>query len=84
MTPSDIEVLLHCHTTPSPHPRLDVPSVKGAIQRFFVLGLIEKYKGKVDVYVTTAGGELMVKALCLVPLPTMEWTHPLVPAQRQS
>lgn len=33
-SPSDIEVLLHHHYSPDPHPRRDAPAVKDAIIRF--------------------------------------------------
>ena len=42
MTPSDIEVLLHYHCSPEPHPRIDAPAVREVTKRFLKDGIIKK------------------------------------------
>jgi len=72
ITPSDIEVLLHYHTNPAPHPRKLAPAVKEATERFVREGLIELDDEK--LYTTTTDrGKAFVKALCNTPLPTQAW-----------
>lgn len=67
MTPNEIEVLIHCHVTPTVHPRANAPAVEDAIQRFLKHGLIEKDD---SYYKTTGRGEVHVKQLCSLPWPT--------------
>ena len=71
MTPNDIEVLLHYHTSQTPHPREDAPAVKEATKRFVCMGLIELVDGK--HYITTDRGDAFIKVLCGTPLPTQAW-----------
>jgi len=75
ITPGDIEVLLHYHTNPAPHPRRDTPAVKEATKRFVCEGLIEldDKKQYITTYITTDRGEAFVKVLCNTPLPTQAW-----------
>ena len=74
MTPSDIEILIHCHVTPSVHPRFDALAVKESFANFVDLGLIEPFAGS---YKTTPRGEAFVNTLCQMPMPVQAWVHPL-------
>lgn len=65
--PSNIEVLLHCHVTPGPHPRAGAPAVEEALDFFMRLGAIEP-DGRRG-HRTTALGIAWVKALCRTPMP---------------
>lgn len=81
MTPSDIEVLLHCHTSPATHPRASAPAVREAIAEFLFLGLIESCRegygpDECQPYQTTEGGRVLVQALCSVPFPVKKWSMP--------
>lgn len=67
-SPNNIEVLLHCHTRPGPHPRLDAGAVQSALAKFKQLGAIES-DGTKDGYRTTPMGKAWVQALCNVPPP---------------
>lgn len=67
-TPNNIEVLLHCHTTPAPHPRRHAPAVADALALLRTLGAIEATADE-NVETTTALGRAWVEALCRVPLP---------------
>lgn len=69
--PSNIEVLLHCHCYPVPHPRLEGPAVRDAIKMFRDLGAIEERPPLKDVYATTLLGRAWVEALCMVPPPRL-------------
>lgn len=78
MTPSDIEVLLHYHCSPTPHPRASTPAVKAATNAFRSMGLIHlqpDFKSN-HRYETTEGGKILVEALCAVPFPVKRWTMP--------
>lgn len=41
LTPSDLEVLIHCHAIPTPHPRWEAPAVREALNMFLKAGIIE-------------------------------------------
>ena len=72
MTPNDIEVLLHCHVSPQPHPRNNAPAVQAAIACFMRDELIEpivdcpQREGQ-EIYITTAKGKALVAKLCATP-----------------
>jgi len=67
-SPNNIEVLLHCHTRPQPHPRLDAGAVRDAIGEFLRLGAIEPDE-EANCWRTTPLGKAWVQALCNVPPP---------------
>jgi len=71
MTPHDIEVLIHCHVSPAPHPRLGTTGVNSAIQSLLSNGLIERHIP--DVYTTTNRGKAHIAQLCSTAWPTEEW-----------
>lgn len=65
MTPLEIELLLHYHTSPARHPRHDAPGVREARERFLALGLIEPDgRAGCDFFITTAKGRQLVRQLC--------------------
>lgn len=67
-TPNNIEVLLHCHCSPEPHPRIHAPAVADAIAFLEASGAIERdpYPGS---FRTTPLGRRWVASLCNVGLP---------------
>lgn len=67
-SPNNIEVLLHFHTCPHPHPRIDAPAVKEAIMQFLEIGAIVVFD---DTYITTRLGHAWVDALCNTPPPRL-------------
>lgn len=77
-TPSDIEVLIHCHSFAEPHPRLEAPAVKEAICYFLKEDLIAPDNKKEHLFWTTDRGKKLVKMLCETPLPTLiqYWKDP--------
>lgn len=76
MTPSDIEVLIHCHASGGPHPRADAPAVREAIRMFLEAELIEQLTADPTTYTTTDGGKLLIEELCRTPFPIKKWTMP--------
>ena len=70
MTPSDIGILLHCHTCPDPHPRIDAPAVQETIADFIEFGIL-KQKGY--SYITTGKGNALVTLLCKTEMPQQAW-----------
>jgi len=72
MTPSDIQILLHCHTTPAIHPMHPAPAVVQGLMFLNNSGLITKVEG-CEYYTTTKKGRAYVKILCAVPQPTCVW-----------
>jgi len=77
MTPNDIEVLLHCHCIPRPHPRKDAPAVSESIKMFLDNGLIDiSLEGGSDCYKTTEKGRFLVKMLCETPFPDQIFIDP--------
>ena len=71
MSPSDIDVLLHCYVVPTKHPRADAPAVREAIYRFLQEDLI--YQMDDGTYRTTKRGSAHVAQLCSIPFPTQAW-----------
>ena len=71
MTPNDIEILIHCHVLPTPHPRIDVPAVSDSLTMLERAGLIEKTEA--GGYETTARGRAHIATLCQTPWPVMKW-----------
>lgn len=57
MTPNDIEILIHCHVCPEPHPRKDAPAVDESLKSLERNGLIEQRLG--DGYHTKIEGALI-------------------------
>jgi hypothetical protein len=74
MTPGEIEILIHCHCTPEPHPRLHAPAVQATIQSFLANDLIQRAES-FDGYVTTARGAAHIEQLCRTPWPTQAWVN---------
>lgn len=85
LSPSDIEVLLHCHVCPAPHPRSGAPAVRAAIDMFAYADMIEVWEptggalGEPSYWRTTDKGDAFVKALCNTPEPVQTWTVPSTP-----
>lgn len=75
MTPSEIEILLHCHVSPEPHPREHAPAVREALNMFKILGAIE-----IDYtnggHQTTEKGKKWVEMLCDTPEPVARFVDP--------
>lgn len=85
MTPNDIEVLLHCYTSPAPHPRIHAPKVQQALGMFTRQGIIEadheRNKSSIggsNCFNVTEQGAVLIKMLCDTPFPIAhtEWTDP--------
>lgn len=71
-TPNEIEVLIHCHCTPEPHPRLHAPAVQEALGKLAECGAIERHgKG----WRTTNLGAAWLCALQRVPLPRQQMVY---------
>lgn len=75
MSPSDIEVLIHFHVCPDPHPRTDAPAVIEAVDTFLSAGLIEKRPGagNEECYMTTSRGRAHIGQLCNTIWPQQAW-----------
>lgn len=81
MTPSDIEVLIHCHVTMVPHPRQSAPAVQSALDRFERDGLIQRLTPDgLEGYSTTQRGVVLMKMLCETPYPQQQWVDPRLPS----
>lgn len=74
MTPGEIEILIHCHCTPEPHPRLHAPAVQDAIRSFLDSNLIQPV-GLSGGYTTTVRGEAHIAQLCKAALPVQAWVN---------
>ena len=74
-TPSDLDVLLHYHVCPEPHPRAEAPAVRDAIERFMREDILEFKKG-VGFVTTTKRGRLWVEMLLATPPPESAYVDP--------
>jgi hypothetical protein len=72
----NIEILLHCHTSPTPLLRGDGELMDAeTMQEFVDAGLIELTPSRgQNVYGTTPLGGAWVEALCMMPPPKQIWT----------
>ena len=71
MTPNDIEILIHCHVSPTPHPREGDSAVRESLNNFVWHELI-----RIDIngiYRTTERGAAHLEQLCDMPLPRNAW-----------
>ena len=75
MTPNDIEILIHCHVSGQPHPRLEAPAVQDSLAHFEQAGMIVQTQSN-NVYSTTPGGQKLMEMLCDTPFPKEEWFDP--------
>jgi hypothetical protein len=77
-TPSDIEVLIHCHCFAEPHPRLEAPAIKDTIRCFLKEDLIVPDNTKEHIFWTTDKGKKLIDMLCETPLPVLYqgWKDP--------
>ena len=71
MTPNAIEILIHCHVCPSPHPRKDAPAVAEELDSLQRNGLIEP--GSQGGYRTTRRGSAHIEQLCRTAWPRQVW-----------
>jgi hypothetical protein len=72
MTPNDIEILIHCHTTPLVHPRIDAPAVKESLEMMESHNLIYQEILE-EYYLTTDKGKAYIAMLCNTPMPEQVW-----------
>ena len=68
--PVNVEVLLHCHTTPAPHPNIEAKSTKDAINRLLEGDCITPED---NYYRTTELGRAWVKAICNTEMPKIKY-----------
>ena len=69
MTPSTLELLMHHHVVPGPHPRSDAPAIQEGLKQLVHHGLIEAVPAQVGVYETTEKGAAHIQQLCALPFP---------------
>lgn len=74
MTPSDLEVLIHCYVSPNPHPRLEAPAVQDSIRDFLMADVI--YQVTESTYRTTKRGEMWLKMMLDTPMPVYQLVDP--------
>jgi hypothetical protein len=76
-SPSNLELLLHCYYSRTPHERLHAPAIQEGIQYLLQEGMIEP--GTVpDSYGATAKAEAFIEHLLAVPFPEAKWIVPQV------
>lgn len=73
MTPNGIEILIHCHVCPLPHPRREAPAVAEELDSFQRNGLIEPLPGNFGGFRTTDRGRAHIEQLCRTAWPIQAW-----------
>ena len=71
MTPNDIEVLIHHHVSPEPHPRAHALAIQESIRMFIINGIFEPREG--GNHRTTQKGDALVRMLCNLKWPQKAW-----------
>jgi hypothetical protein len=72
-TVHDLEVLLHCHVSPTVHPRYHVQAVKDAISSLVAHDMIEQSDRH---YSTTEKGKFYLEHLLSQPFPVVIYAIP--------
>ncbi len=69
--PAHVEFLMHCHCSPEPFERWDVPMFVSLAKNWVDLGIIARNTNLevAPVYSTTPLGKAWVNAICNTPLP---------------
>jgi hypothetical protein len=83
MSPLEISILLHYHTSKTDYRGgdFDAPAVREAINNFIGNGvLVERVVGAIGdgTYEMTERGIVWVKHICSIPLPEQRWEMPKV------
>lgn len=71
MTPFEIDILLHFHTTPTDYPNRNSALYSSIVDIFLKNGLI--VEDSAGLYFTTARGVAHVQQLCSLPWPVSQW-----------
>jgi hypothetical protein len=74
LTPNELEILIHCHTTPTAHPRHDAPAVQEALAWFMEDGII-KPTDTCRVFTTTNKGRAWLSDILATPMPRQAWIN---------
>ena len=74
LSPCDIDVLLHHHTSPSPHDSAEFPAIKESVEWFVANGVLKR-DGE-GILRTTPMGCAFVKSICSTQLPVHAWKNP--------
>ena len=72
MTPYEIKLLIHFHTTPAMPDSIAAPIYQPTVDSFIENGLIEEADG---LYQTTERGAAHVEQLCTTPWPGQRWVN---------
>jgi hypothetical protein len=76
-SPSNLELLLHCHYSPEQHPRLRAPAIQEGIDYLIGHGMIRHARGgDPEIYDTTEKGVAYIDYLMQVPFPEQHWIVP--------
>ena len=70
-SPLDIEVLIHYHTSPAPHPNADAPAVNESINRYIDDDIFCVVR--VGSYQLTTKGLAWLHEILSVPYPRQAW-----------
>lgn len=71
-----IEVLIHCHVFPAPHPRGTTPTAMKAINYLLGSDLIKEDGSTEDGrYITTERGDVHIRHLKDLPFPVAVWNN---------
>jgi hypothetical protein len=77
MSPSDLEVLIHCHAIAGIHPRADAPAVRDVLERFRSNDIIEECSGdRRGEFYTTERGKAWLEMILRTPMPVEAWIDP--------
>ena len=81
-TPNDVEVMLHCHTSPEEHPRIDAQAVYNAIDDFLLRDMIQRdTMAHAKIYTPTPKGRAWLKAILSTPEPTAVTSWKVMPEE---
>lgn len=75
-SPSNLELLLHCHYSPEPHERFHAPAIIEGIAYLHRQCIIKPVTGKQNVYETTDKGKAFIEHLMTIPFPVQKWEIP--------
>lgn len=73
VSPSNLELLLHCHVSPEQHPRLEAKAIKGGLEYLQGHGMIERYD---RTWTTTEKGKFYIEYILSIPFPEQSFRIP--------
>ena len=75
MTPIKLDILLHCHISPTAHPQYDSPAFRVELQNLMEEDIVRS-TSKENIFALTQKGEAWLRLILETPMPILQWIDP--------